>query len=62
MVEPVRMPEIMFFGYAKVFRHPSPNPYAAALFGRMHARLAVQIRKWAPHPDRVPRGEWSRGA
>jgi hypothetical protein len=62
VVEPVRMPKIVFFGYARAYRHPNPYPYAAALFGRMHVRLAGQIREWTPYPDRVPEGEWSRGA
>jgi hypothetical protein len=62
VVEPVRMPEIVYFGSAGVYRHPSPYPYDAALFGCTHARLAGQIRKWTLHPDRVPGGEWSRGA
>jgi hypothetical protein len=62
MVEPVRMPEIVFFGKPRVNRHPSPYPYDAALFGRTHAHLAGQIRKWTQHPYRVPEGEWSRGA
>jgi hypothetical protein len=62
MVEPVRMPEIVIFGIARVYRHPGPYPYDAALFGCTHAHLAGQVRKWTPHPDRVPEGEWSRGA
>jgi hypothetical protein len=39
-VEPVRMPEIVFFGYARAYCHQSLYPYDAALFGRTDARLA----------------------
>lgn len=61
-VESVRMLEIEFSGHARVYCHPSPYPYDAALFGRTHAPLAAWIRKWTPDLDRVPGGEWSHGA
>ena len=60
-VEPVQMLETVLCSQAGAYHRLSPCEYDAALCGSVHAQ-AVQMRKWEPHPDRIPGGELARGA